>query len=104
MIRPEVPRALLENMWPLAWVLGFPRPPALDGKAARPPRRPDEVERLEDRFSGCHNAVRSARLGGSTVPRGFDPVVHGRAIQERRHALSWCLSPGTSWDDTDLAT
>lgn len=119
----------LENMWPLAWVLGFPRAPTVDGKmiprataqkivaglprltettavlleSARP-RKLAAVERLEDLFYCCHNAVRSAQLGGKTVPARFDPVAAGGVIHERRHALTWCLSPGTAWDDTDLST
>lgn len=56
------------------------------------------------RFYCCHNAVRSAQLGGKTVPDGFHPVMNGGVIHERRHALTWCLSPGVAWDDTDLST
>jgi hypothetical protein len=120
----------LENMWPLAWVLGFEPPPPLDGvmigsdivrsiifdflpKLGEPVdalvarakvRSFEDVVRLEDRFYCCHNAVRSAQLGGNTVPAGFHPVANGGVIHERRHALTWCLSPGTSWDDTDVST
>jgi len=120
----------LENMWSLAWVLGFePEPsvesaqirrdisrsmisdflPGLDrtiadllAKAA--PRDTADVIALEYRFYGAHNAVRSAQLGGNTVPKGFDPIAHGGAVHERRHALTWCLSPGVAWGDTDLST
>ena len=54
-------------------------------------------------FLGCaHNAVRSAQLGSNTVPNGFDPLTDGGAIHERRHSLTWALSPGTSWDETDF--
>ncbi len=120
----------LENMWPLAWVLGFDTEPDVDGAQI-----PEEIsmeiifqflDRLtinldsliqksrvralfeviakEDLFYCAHNAVRSAQLGESTVPSGFDPVGNGGVIHERRHALTWCLSPGVPWQDTDLST
>jgi hypothetical protein len=120
----------LENMWPLAWVLGFEPEPDLaasqiDESISREilfeflagqertveqlvemsrPRDAAAVIGLEDRFYCAHNAVRSAQLGEPTVPEGFHPVVHGGAVHERRHSLTWCLSPGVAWDDTDLST
>ena len=120
----------LENMWPLAWVLGWDeQPPArgefiadeitdammrdflpdfdatLESFAARVDvREVAEVVALEDLFYCAHNAVRSAQLGQKTVPNGFHPVRDGGVIHERRHALTWCLSPGTDWDETDLST
>ena len=118
----------LENMWPLAWVLGFGLIPAVGGmidderigsllqflprfdssvadfaKTCKP-RPVTEVDALEDLFYCAHNAVRSAQLGGNTVPKGFHPVVDGGVVHERRHALTWVLSPGVAWDDTDLST
>ncbi|MDX2092683.1 MAG: DUF4272 domain-containing protein [Kofleriaceae bacterium] len=120
----------LENMWPLAWVLGLKPTPGLDGRMIRSsvrttimnellpklaetadvmlarakPRSRAVVARLEDRFYCAHNAVRSAQLGRRTVPHGFDPFVAGRVIAERRHALTWCLSPSMPWAKTDLST
>jgi hypothetical protein len=119
----------LENMWALAWVLGFERAPSLDGqidddtrrallefvrfpkelpaallKRAKP-RSVEEVDRMEDLFYCAHNAVRTAQLGDKTaVPAGFHPVRDGGAIHERRHSLTWVLSPGVEWDETDLST
>jgi len=119
----------LENMWALAWILGFDPPPSLGGqieadihrkmmfgflefpkqspgwllKRAKP-RSLEEVDRMEDLFYCAHNAVRSAQLGRPTVPAGFDPVRDGGAIHERRHALTWALSPGVDWDEVDLGT
>ena len=119
----------LENMWALAWILGFDPPPSLGGqidsavhrrmlfdflkfpkelpesllKRAKP-RSVEEVDRMEDLFYCAHNAVRSAQQGRKTVPDGFDPVRDGGAIHERRHALTWALSPGVEWDETDLST
>lgn len=120
----------LENMWPLAWALGFDPPPDVDGgmisgdviramildflpgldatvddlcrKAS--PRPAEQVIELEDRFYCAHNAVRSAQLGGKTVPPGFHPVRDGGVVHERRHALTWCVSPGVPWEETDLST
>ena len=120
----------LENMWSLAWVLGFATPPALDGQmmpqelqramllefmpgldkrvpdllARQPARSETEVDALEDLFYCAHNAARSAQLGSDTVPRGFDPIAGGGVVHERRHALTWCMSPGIDWDATDLST
>jgi hypothetical protein len=120
----------LENMWALAWVLGFePEPgleasqvgedvtrpmifeflPGLDGTidgllAKVSPRSAPEVIAMEYRFYCAHNAVRSAQLGGDTVPEGFHPIVHGGAVHERRHSLSWCIAPEVAWDETDLST
>jgi hypothetical protein len=120
----------LENMWPLAWVLGFEEEPTIeaaqiDDSVSRvilfdflggldapvnglvekaKPRSADAVIAMEDRFYCAHNAVRSAQLGEDTVPEGFHPIMHGGVIHERRHSLTWCLSPGTDWDETDLST
>lgn len=118
----------LENMWPLAWVLGLPREPAFDGAMVddavidelldftsgrlgvdallgrASPRSLAEVVSMEDLFFCAHNAARSAQLGHDTVPRGFHPVANGGVVHERRRALTWALSPGTAWDETDLST
>ncbi|MES1241448.1 MAG: DUF4272 domain-containing protein [Acidobacteriota bacterium] len=120
----------LENMWPLSWILGFdPAPPFYTGQisdeardrmifeflpnldvslsefmAAVEVRPASEVGETEDLFYCTHNAVRSAQLGEPTVPEEFHPVRDGGAIHERRHSLTWALSPGTDWDDTDLST
>lgn len=119
----------LENMWPLAWVLGFEDEPSVERGMIRDetiralfdfmpsldqtvddllaecaPRSDPEVDALEDLFYCAHNAARSAQLGRDTVPPGFHPIADGGVVHERRHALTWALSPGVSWDDTDLST
>ncbi|NHZ82597.1 DUF4272 domain-containing protein [Massilia sp. CCM 8695] len=120
----------LENMWALAWIAGFERVPGLDasqisddvvkamlfdflpgwnGNAAAfsagvSVRPASEVIYMEYKFYCAHNAVRSAQLGGATVPAGFDPVMHGGTVHERRHSLTWALAAGDDWDDTDLST
>jgi hypothetical protein len=121
----------LENIWPLAWVLGYESEPRIDGSQIPPPisreilfkflegpegtikgllgkialRSAEEIIALEDRFYCAHNAVRGAQLGEKNVaPEGFDPIADGGVIHERRHALTWCLSPETGWEDTDLST
>ena len=72
--------------------------------AARP-RAGEAVVELEDVFYCAHNAVRSAQTGSTTaVPRDFHPVRDGGAIHERRHALTWAISPGVAWEETDLST
>ncbi len=120
----------LENMWALAWVLGFdPEPslaasqieeeviqsiifdflPGLDATVSQlleksTPRSSEQVVEKEYLFYCAHNAVRSAQLGGETVPPGFHPIIHGGAIHERRHSLTWCVTENVTWDDTDLST
>ena len=120
----------LENMWPLAWILSWQNEPPASGEFIAEEVQaelireflPDfdatiegfadqvqlrslaEVVALEDLFYCAHNAVRSAQMGGDTVPTGFHPVQNGGVIHERRQALTWCLSPGVSWDETDLST
>ncbi|MBX3275809.1 MAG: DUF4272 domain-containing protein [Sandaracinaceae bacterium] len=120
----------LENLWPLAWALGFEPEPTVDGPmigepiiralffeflpgldatvadllAKAKPRSLEEVARREDLFYCAHDAVRSAQLGEDTVPEGFDPRADGGVVHERRHALTWMLSAGVGWDDTDLGT
>ena len=118
----------LENMWPLAWILGFPDAPPFDGDMISDPtigeildftsgklgvdalleratpRTVAAVVALEDLFYCVHNAVRSAQLRNKTVPKGFHPISNGGVVHERRHALTWAISPGTTWDDTDLST
>lgn len=115
-------------MWALAWVLGFEPEPALQGfiehptieallgflavpdddtaaLLARAKMRPlSEIDRVEDLFYCAHNAVRSAQLGHDTVPGGFHPLADGGGIHERRHSLSWVLSPVIEWENTDLST
>lgn len=122
----------LENMWPLAWTLGFPAAPVISRESismrdtianslimrfmprldatlndflerARP-RDAARVVALHDLYYCAHNAVRGASLGRATVPAGFDVLIDGRCVQERRHALTWSLSLGVGWDDTDLST
>lgn len=120
----------LENMWVLAWILGFePAPPFFQGqipseitrrmiveflpdldatiydflKTAQS-RTPLEVGQQEDLYYCVHNAVRSAQMGEDSVHQDFHPVRDGGAIHERRHALTWSISPCTDWDNTDLST
>lgn len=121
----------LENMWALCWLLGYETPPEpmsgqlpedvteaiifdflpnLDSSiedlvSKAKPRTLNEVLELEDTFYCSHNAVRSAQTGATdSVPAVFHPVRDGGAIHERRHGLTWAISDGVSWDDTDLST
>ena len=64
-----------------------------------------DIIALEDLFYCAHNAVRSAQTGeAGTVPSGFHPVNNGGVVHERRHGLTWLISAGVAWDDTDLST
>ena len=129
--RPEAEKKFIgsigwktENMWPLAWVLGYNEIPTIDSgllnaeqiraimdfveqntpTSSLAIRSVDSVIKLEDLFYCAHNAVRSAQQGASCVPENFDPMADGGTVHERRHALSWVLSPDVAWDDTDLST
>lgn len=118
-----------ENTWPLAWYFGY-REPEITGEMmsgeqmqeilndyacpldenieewikSRNIVSEENLQKKEDLFYCLHNAVRSAQMGGKTVPENFDPVGNGGVIHERRHSLTWMLSEGVSWDDTDLST
>ncbi len=64
-----------------------------------------EVLQAEDIFYCAHNAVRSAQGGAEkVVPEGFHPILNGGIIHEKRHVLTWLLSPNVKWGDTDLGT
>jgi Domain of unknown function (DUF4272) len=118
-----------ENAWALAWYFGYLEPEItgemmtgeqmqdilfehacpLDENIAdwvknQVPISLESLTEKEDLFYCLHNAVRSAQLGRNTVPSGFDPIGNGGVIHERRHALTWMLSNGIAWDDTELAT
>ncbi|MEM6718781.1 MAG: DUF4272 domain-containing protein [Bacteroidota bacterium] len=118
-----------ENAWPLAWYFGFEAPEitgemmsgelmqeillnytcSLDETVANWIKDKEVISeeiltQKEDLFYCLHNAVRSAQLGKDTVPEGFHPVGNGGVIHERRHALTWMLSKGVKWEDTDLST
>ncbi len=118
-----------ENAWPLAWYFGYTVPEItgqmmtgeqmqeilinytcpLDGKIedwleTKEIVLDEDLKKKEDLFYCLHNAVRSAQLGGQTVPSTFDPIGNGGVIHERRHSLTWMLSSGIEWDETDLST
>lgn len=118
-----------ENAWPLAWYFGYDEPEIsgqmMTGEQMQeilinytcsldtlisdwlPQQHTLEEEKLtekEDLFYCLHNAVRSAQLGGNTVPDDFDSIGNGGVIHERRHSLTWMLSNGTEWENTDLST
>lgn len=118
-----------ENAWPLAWYFGYEAPEIMgemmsghqmqdiltnyscpldenieEWTANKHTITEEEIVKKEDLFYCLHNAVRSAQLGSDTVPNSFHPVGNGGVIHERRHSLTWMLSKGTPWDDTDLST
>jgi hypothetical protein len=118
-----------ENAWSLAWYFGY-KEPEINGQMMSGEQMQEilvdfscpldenisdwikqkqtlsekELIQKEDLFYCLHNAVRSAQFGKETVPNGFDPIGNGGVIHERRHSLTWMLSKGTTWDETDLST
>lgn len=118
-----------ENAWSLAWYFGYNTPDItgemmtgeqmqeilinytcpLEGKIedwleTKETISEEELIKKEDLFYCLHNAVRSAQLGRQTAPASFDPIGNGGVIHERRHSLTWMLSNGIEWDETDLST
>ena len=55
-------------------------------------RRLESVIALEDLMYCAHNSVRVI------------DIPHGGLIHERRQPLTWVLSPGVRWDETDVST
>lgn len=118
-----------ENAWPLAWYFGYSEP-EITGQMMSGEQMQEilqnfscpleetvedwikdkqtllehELIQKEDLFYCIHNAVRSAQLGRETVPNDFDPMANGGVIHERRHSLTWMLSEGENWEETDLST
>lgn len=118
-----------ENAWSLAWYFGYSEPEItgemMSGEQMQEILKDfscplnksveewiknkttlsqEKITQKEDLFYCLHNAVRSAQMGGKTVPNGFDPMGNGGVIHERRHSLTWMLSKGVSWEETDLST
>ena len=121
----------MENAWSLAWILGYKHPPdhagfMIDDEHIKaifydfiPPMTAsfgewlagkkmvqfEDIVFMEYIFYCVHNAARSAVIGRKeTVPEAFHPIENGGVIQERRKALTWALSAGCGWDDTDVST
>lgn len=121
----------MEGAWSLAWILGYNPapdhagfmiddehikaifydfiPPITAGfpewLAGKSMARSEDIIFMEDIFYCVHNAARSAVIGRKeTVPEAFHPIANGGVVQERRKALTWALSAGCNWDDTDVST
>lgn len=119
----------MEGAWSLAWILGYKPAPDhagfmlddehikkifyefippitacfMDWLAGKTMARFEDIVLMEDVFYCVHNAARSAVIGRKdTVPAEFHPIANGGVIQERRKALTWALSAGCKWDDTDV--
>ena len=121
----------LEGAWSLAWMLGYKPAPDHAGTmiddehikgifyeflppltagftawlAGKALLKFEDIVFMEDILYCVHNAARSAVIGRQdTVPDTFHPIENGSVIQERRKALTWALSAGVNWDDTDVST
>ncbi len=118
-----------ENAWPLAWYFGYSEPDisgqmmlgeqiqdilmnytcstddiVTEWASKQEKVSKESIIKKEDLFYCIHNAVRSAQLGRDTVPNNFDSIGNGGVIHERRHSLTWMLSKGIKWEETDLST
>jgi hypothetical protein len=118
-----------ENAWSLAWYFGYKEPvftgQMMSGEEMqviledfscpldenvedwikdKETLSEEKLMQKEDLFYCLHNAVRSAQMGKETVPNNFDPMGNGGVIHERRHSLTWMLSEGIAWEETDLST
>jgi len=68
-------------------------------------RDEETIVGFEDLLYCVHNAGRSAMLGNADCcPDWWHPVISTGVIQERRKGLTWALTPGCKWDDTDVST
>lgn len=121
----------MEGAWSLAWMLGYePAPdpagfmiederiktifyefipplatPFTEWLSGKTLLKFEDIVFMEDLFYCIHNAARSAVIGRKdTVPETFHPLENGGVIQERRKALTWALSNGVKWDETDVST
>ena len=111
---------LLENIWSLAWLLGapgLPTPNIGSGQTSHEvmgPIRDDFLAGLEKTFDQLMSETRQRRLASvialedlmycaHNAVRTID-IPHGGLIHERRQPLTWVLSPGVRWDDTDMST
>jgi hypothetical protein len=120
----------MEGAWSLAWMLGYKSAPDhagfmiddehiksifyefippitagfMDWLGVKTMAKFEDIVFMEDIFYCVHNAARSAVIGrAGTVPEAFHPIINGGVIQERRKALTWALSAGSKWDDTDVS-
>jgi len=109
---------ITENLWGLAWLLGYPLTPnpcaeqaseeilgplreflgrfdcSFDELMTKTQLRPiARIIALEDFLYCAHNAYQNT---GDVSAIGV--------VQERRQPLTWALSPGVAWDDTDVST
>ena len=119
-----------ENLWTLAWILGFDLTPEINQEPISqefitklfhflaPLRKGkeeflenvhlrsfEEVAQLEDIFYSAHSAFTSAQQGTKdAIPQHFHTRQHNKIILAKRHALTWSLSPGITWNQTSLKT
>ena len=110
---------IFENLWGLAWMLGFeltvnPNDHQANDSILGPLnneflgqfelsfddmmektqlRSVEQIITLEDLMYCAHNGERNSQN-----------VIAAGIMQERRHPLTWALSPGVLWDDTDVST
>ena len=110
---------ILENVWGLAWLLGV-APTVCPCDQQVPQSIVTEIR--EDFLCEFGKTVDELVTGTTLQPveriialedflfcahnglRNIDDVVAAGFIQERRHALTWALSPGVDWDDADIST
>jgi Domain of unknown function (DUF4272) len=114
---------LLEGLWSLAWVLGYPQKPTiaqqeiptevardifliflpavgtlLDDFFHTVTVRPvDEAITLEDRLFCAHHALFLSQKGGNVLSYASKARFYDSIIAERRQALQWCLTPQKPW-------
>jgi|GEM_PF-2765268 len=64
--------------------------------------RPVPAARAEMPDAGAPTASHCMACGKPSPDSAYCP--HCGAVHERRHALTWSLSPGVAWEDADLST
>jgi hypothetical protein len=119
---------LLEGLWSLVWVLGYPQKPQIEAQEisatltqeimltflpqigshekdffhAHTLRHVDEVITLEDRFFCAYRTYLQAKTGLFALPPSFQEPFYGSILSERQQALQWCLSPQEKWGTQKL--
>lgn len=110
---------LTENMWSLAWLLGYPPTPnpcpQQVSQEIIEPLRNEFLGRFESSFDELMTATRIRQVElvitledlmycAHHAMQTIGNVESTGIVQERRHSLTWALSPGVHWDQTDLST
>ena len=110
---------ITENIWALGWLLGV-APTVCPCDQLAPQNIIGPIR--DDFLCGFERTFDELKSGSQIQPveriialedflycahngfRNMDDVETAGLVQERRHSLTWALSPGTDWDEIDVGT